>query len=328
MELKFSLYKLRFTSPLHIGDVRADYGVSHHTISSDSMYAALIATLAKIGEDIPKYGDLGCTISSLFPFCGNTLFFPRPLNLQVSVLDDARLAKTFKKITWLNTNDFLKALNGALTLSDSDKDRIYEGFLFEDSKNTPKKDFITSQITERVCVKSRTGESNTTPFYMDRVCFDENSGLFFIADGNTSHIDKALKLLKHEGLGTDRNVGNGNFEYSQDNLSWHLPDNANKIISLSSFIPTDKEQLATLLCGNDIAYDFERRGGWITTSPYNHIRKNVIYVFKAGSVFNKPQSAETIEGKIVNLKPNLPGNMKKIDHEIYRCGKAIMLPIA
>ena len=63
---QYTAYLLHFPGPLHIGDVRDDYGVSLKTISSDTMYAAITATLAKIGETIPEDGNLGCTISSLF----------------------------------------------------------------------------------------------------------------------------------------------------------------------------------------------------------------------------------------------------------------------
>ena len=56
---KFTIYKLHFTSPLHIGDARDDYSVSLKTIASDTMYAALTSCLAKLGESIPPKGDLG-----------------------------------------------------------------------------------------------------------------------------------------------------------------------------------------------------------------------------------------------------------------------------
>ncbi|KAA6311035.1 hypothetical protein EZS27_037765, partial [termite gut metagenome] len=40
--------------------------------------------------------------------------------------------------------------------------------------------------------------------------FKDYSGLFFVVLGDdTSLLDAAMEVLQHEGIGTDRNVGNG-----------------------------------------------------------------------------------------------------------------------
>jgi hypothetical protein len=70
MKETFLIYKLHFTTPLHLGDARDDYSVSLKSIASDTMYAALTACLAKIGKEIPPDGDLGFTIRKP----GNFLF--------------------------------------------------------------------------------------------------------------------------------------------------------------------------------------------------------------------------------------------------------------
>ena len=64
---KFKIYKLHFSSPLHISGSRDDSGLSLRTIQSDSLYAAIMATLAKVGTEIPSDGDLGFSLSSTFP---------------------------------------------------------------------------------------------------------------------------------------------------------------------------------------------------------------------------------------------------------------------
>ena len=64
----FKIYKLHFTSPLHIGDQHEDEGISLKTIASDTLQAALMACLAKIGTSIPETGELGFTLSSTFPY--------------------------------------------------------------------------------------------------------------------------------------------------------------------------------------------------------------------------------------------------------------------
>ena len=64
----YTVYKLHFTAPFHIGDNRDDFGSSLKSLSSDSMYAALTATLVHLGRHIPESGSLGCVLSALFPF--------------------------------------------------------------------------------------------------------------------------------------------------------------------------------------------------------------------------------------------------------------------
>ena len=327
---KFNIYKLHFTSPLHLGDAREDYGVSLKTIASDTMYAALISCLAKLGIEIPNNGDLGCTISSLFPFYQKdkgsdaVLFFPKALKQTLPTSEKAvEERKKVKKVAWLDAQAFSKMLKGEQLFDDTTIDNIQGVYLTDKEID---KDFISSQVSARVSV-SRDGQEDATPFYMDRITFKGYSGLYFIAEGNVELLEKALNLLQSEGIGTDRNVGNGYFEYTNCTLEIDIPNNAEHIIALSSFVPESKAQLQSMLESDDIAYDFQRRGGWITTSPHNTLRKNVIYAFTAASVFKSQCSGVECKGKVgVDLKPEISWD-DKLEHPIWRCGRALFLPI-
>ena len=324
-----TIYKLHFTTPVHLGDMRDDYGISLTTIASDTLYAAMISCLAKLGDEIPPDGDLGCTISSLFPFyqqdkaSEHVLFFPKPLKQVMPTSDKAvEERKKIKKVAWLDAAYFSKILNGEQLFTDNTLggNAIQGEFM----TNMPiDKDFVTSQVSARVTVP-RNGQDDATPYYMDRVSFKGYSGLFFIADGDASRLEKALNLLQSEGIGTDRNVGNGYFEYEKDVVDLVIPDSADFALSLSLFIPESKEQMRTMLDSDDVAYDFQRRGGWITTSPNNTLRKNVIYAFTAGSVLKCYCSGLETQGKVgIDLRPDLPS----VTHPVWRCGRALFLPI-
>ena len=328
----FNIYKLHFTSPLHLGDARDDYGVSLKTIASDTMYAALISCLAKLGEQIPKDGDLGCTISSLFPFYQKdkedknaVLFFPKPLKQTVppskKVVEER---KKIKKVAWLDASYFTEILQGEQLFDEQTiRGNAIQGEFMTDAHID--KDFISSQVSPRVTV-SRDFSVDAKPFYMDRIMFKGYSGLFFIATGNVESLEKALNLLQYEGIGTDRNVGNGYFEYEKDSIKLDIPDNSDYVMSLSSFVPESEDQLQGMLNSEDVAYDFQRRGGWITTPPYNTLRKNVIYSFTASSVFKSKCMELETKGRVgIDLKPDIiPDN--KLEH-IWRCGRALFLPI-
>ena len=300
---QYTIYRLHFTTPLHIGSQRDDYGLSLQSIASDTMYAAITATLANMGEGIPKDGDLGCVISGLFPYYSDgtkiEYYFPKPFCTRLSA-ESATERKKLKKQLWLPLAQF---------------EHVLQGKPLSESFEMP--DFIHSQVSERVQV-SRDGTEDATPFYMDRVFFSDQSGLFFLVEGETQWIDKALPLLALEGIGTDRNVGNGAFEYQQDVLSIAISNEGDHALTLSTFIPTDKEQL-TQAIDEYTSYELIRRGGWITTSPYNTFRKNAIYAFAAGSVFRGLRMGD---GRIVDLAPQ-----GLVEHPVWRCGKAFFLPI-
>ncbi len=329
MKIALQIYKLHFTDPLHIGDSHSDYGISQRTIQSDTFYAALTSCLAKLGKEIPKDGDLGFTISSLFPFyqkdggSNPIYFFPKPI-IQKLPEGNIENAKKIKKIVWLDKDYFNKVLRGeVLFKEEQDMDNIKGGYLtnghdFDSS-------FISDQVNPRVVV-SRSGKEDATPFYMDRVFFKESSGLFFMCKSKDeqakTRIEQALNILQHEGIGTDRNVGNGFFTYTTDSIELDISNDTNHIISLSVFIPESQEQINELVAGEDVGYDILRRGGWITTSPHLNLRKKSIYAFAQGSVFNYKTTDTIVElGKIENLKPD------DLLHNIYRCGKGLFLPI-
>ena len=313
---QFAAYLLHFPGPLHIGDMRDDYGVSLHTISSDTLYAAITATLAKMGKDIPANGDLGCVVSGAFPYYQTdaaaipTLFFPKPMAYTIPTTDNTQIKK-MKKVAWLDQYYLEQVLNGQDVAETDVQQHVHGSYLTKQSFEP----FIDSQVNARVTV-SRSGE-DAKPFYMDEVYFKGHSGLFFLAEGDTSLIDEALPLLAQEGVGTDRNVGHGYFEYKKEHFEIQVPDSADMGLILSTYIPADKLQLEQAIDNPYVAYELVRRGGWITSAPYNTLRKNAIYAFNAGSVL----SGNPV-GKIVDLAPK-----GLINHPVWRCGKTIVLPI-
>lgn len=333
----FKIYKLHFTAPLHISDQHEDLGNSQKVIQSDTLYAALMSCLAKNGEIMPKDGELGFTVSSLFPYfqkdkdCSPVYFLPIPMQSRQAELADVTKAKTVKKVQWLDSNLYSSVLSGESLFDGADSyiPYIQENYLTtyelpEDINGS--KEFVRSEVSQRVTLVSRTGEEDAKPFYVDKILFRYDAGLYFIAEGDTALLEKALHFLSMEGIGTDRNVGYGFFEYTTDTLSIDLPKDANHQLSLSLFIPESRDQLKALMNSERVAYDFVRRGGWITTYPYMTLRKNAIYGFVPGSVFRKDdEKAVTVMGKIVDLKPK---NIDvEITHHVWRNGKAIMIPI-
>lgn len=332
----YTVYKLRFTSPVHFGNGMDDYGVSLQTIQSDTIYAAVTSCLAKMGIDIPADGSLGCAISSAFPYYQESestkpvYFFPKPLRFSLPKLKDIGNAKKVKKVQWLDAEYFQRVINGQILFDGGNDVDCIRHRSFLTHSEIPK--FIVSEVSTRVTLPSRLGDEDAVPFHMDRVFFKDCSGLYFIADGDCSLLEKGLELLQYEGIGTDRNVGNGYFKYEKDIVSFKLPDSSDYAMSLSMFIPSDADNLETLLGKEGVSYDFARRGGWITDSLHSTIRKNVVYAFLPASVF-ATNNAPCVKGKLVNLQPEAFGEIIKTEnlggepHPVWRCGKAIFIPI-
>lgn len=333
----FKIFKLFFTAPLHIGDQHEDGSSSLRTIQSDTLYAALTSCLAKTGNTIPEDGDLGFTVSSLFPYYQQTTesspiyFFPMPLQSRQPELKDVSKAKKLKKVQWVDSTLYGNILNGTFSLTNAETLLPYIQGSYLTKEELPLNEdgsceFVNSEISQRVTLKSRTGQEDAKPYYVDKIVFRHHAGLFFLAEGDTTLLEKALRILSMEGIGTDRNIGFGFFDFSTDNITLELPQEADHQLALSLLIPESEEQLTQLMASDRVAYDFIRRGGWITTYPYTTIRKCAIYGFLPGSVLNKggDKTCDPI-GKITNLLPEI-GNLTP-DHPIWRSGRSIMLPI-
>jgi len=333
MKHKFNVFRLHFESPLHLGDEKEDYSESLRMFHSDSLYAAMTSALFKVGE-LPKdgtfNGDLGAVVSSLFPFyqkdteTSTIYFFPKLR--KVEILDESMLEKhkEIKKIKWLDQAIFEKQLNGNVASGFYSEANIQEEFL---STQKLPDNFISAQVFPRVTV-SRNGMEDAEPFYMERLFFKDYSGLFFIVTGELSLVRKALKILQYEGIGTDRTVGNGFFKLEEDVIELDLPSDPGHAMNLSLYLPDSEKKLQRQIEGKT-AYNLKKRGGWISTPPYNTLRKNRIYMFEEGGLFNSSENTYFSDGKIANLKPcteKLPKELKNI-HNIWRCGKALFLPL-
>lgn len=337
--VRFKVYRLHFTAPLHISDQREDASISQKTIHSDTLHAALISCLAKVGMPVPEDSDLGCVISDLFPYYQQkaddspTYFLPMPLQSTLPQLADPADAKKVKKVQWIDAALYGKMLQGEKFFSGNreDLDLIQASYLTKtplpkDAKGSY--DFVRSEVMQRVKIEDRTGKEPALPYYVDRISFKDYAGLYFLAIGKTSLLEKALQILEMEGIGTDRYVGYGFFETIKDgnDLVIDVPDDTHHLVSLSMFIPESEEQLYSLLGDDKVAYDFTRRGGWITTTPYNTLRKNAIYAFLPGSVFCGTTGKGYL-GRIADLKPEGEIGGQIVSHPIWRNGKSIMLPI-
>ncbi len=344
----FSLIRLKFHSPLHLSSGKADYDSSLEVLHSDTIKSAIfVAALELYGNKITENQIATETenknafldsfsVSSAFPYYKANdnfrYFFPKSLTTKVSISggDEMKNRKKEKKIKWLDQDYFSKSLQGALKeVCEKTVSGAYLSDVFKEDKDP---EIIKSEVMQRVTIP-RDG-SDAKPFYMDRLFFGENAGMFFLIEfhdkNNATYkqqVLNALTLLGENGFGTDRNVGNGNFspEYKENAIIFEANPTATMQMNLSLYCPEEQTEFAKIIKENDdkTAYSLVKRGGWLANpqeDKHRSLRKKSIYMFAEGSVFN---TKEKLVGKLVNLKPE--GEVFTNPHPIWRDGRAIFV---
>jgi len=150
------------------------------------------------------------------------------------------------------------------------------------------------------------------------------AGLFFLVKGNTKVIESALRLLRHLGIGGDRNIGKGTFDMTIEDFEIHEPSDYNAMVNLSLYTPANEEELKYFINhDNSNLFRFQReerigRVGFLAQSKY---KKKPVNCFKEGSIFPvHAKDWKRVWGKnqIVMSPPLSP-------HDIHYYGHGLML---
>lgn len=316
--MEFQTIYLRFTSPLHIGNHKPEgYEKSEIFLRSDTLLAAVMQTWALIGNEewIKQYIQKpDFFISSAFPFAASTSqtnhFFPRP-KMEWNIKDyNSRLSKRIKKIQWLDHSYFEKVIHHNQFDLLANQTHLQGSYLSTERV----KPVFEREIQDRVAV-ARDGQSDARPFTMERLRFNEGAGLYFLVKGEIDRLKTALEILQYEGIGTDRNVGNGQFHFTLGSIKINAPSDTNQSTNLGLYCPHSDE----LNAHPPISFGLLNRGGWVTSSSGTGLRKFSINMFQEGSVFN---GGDTILGRHdIDLKPS------PLDHPVYRSGRSLFIPV-
>jgi CRISPR-associated protein Csm4 len=310
--LDFDIIRMSFKSPLHISRGKDLYATSDAVLHSDTIKSAIFAAALQSGDTFFEKKDKiffdSFWLSSAMPFYGMDYFFQRPLSWEWDSED-----KDTKKITYLNQKDFESALKNQTSLS----------------LDYSKLSFWEKQQTQRVNIPHEIEDGESLPFYLEKLYFKDGAGLYFMIQTSNSDkeafLDKlmgVMRLLGDNGIGLQRNLGNGRFEVKRDKLTIEIPNDTNAVVSVSLYCP-NKEEIEDSSLKNSY-YQLMKRGGWLS-SPENEdfisFRKRSIHMFTEGSVF--PFLNLDVKGKVHNLKPE-----KVSMHEVWRDGRSIFLPIS
>jgi len=339
MHKSFTAIKLHFETPLHLSRGKSDYETGEDMLHSDTIKSAVFACgLQLYGEkNINKSFLESFKVTSAYPFYRDEFFFPKPMTrlpLEFPDIGEAIGAKKIKKLKFLGKSFFETVLKGKKR-SVEDKHLIQKGRFISDRLQDQEFTVIqTEETQQRVTVphEHETDQNGIpltpTPFYLQRLHFSRQAGLFFLTDATDEtliRLDHILKLLGDNGIGTDRNVGNGFFTHEIiEHFTLEIPETTSHQISLSLYLPR-KEELSELLL-SDSSYMLIKRGGYIASaalSKHMTFRKKSIYMFSEGSTFPNGQ----LEGKIEDLQPDIFQTSEKQGHPVWRDGMPIWVPI-
>lgn len=329
----FQIYELDFgNASLHLSRGKSNtYTDSESLLHSDSIKSAIFSTAIELfGEDEIKESFFDeFNVSSAFPVVKNKYFLPKPAHFGVGV-EDPKLRKSLNEVQFLELKFWEKYAKGL-----QDETHL--------TTRTILKSAFRSESTQRVWIKyAYEGKEDekgfdydklddedfnldSTPFYIEKKFLEKDHKLYFmiqITEGVKSdefykRMDGIMRLLGDNGIGLQRSIGNGHFVAQRKEITVDLPTNPNAQMSLSLYCPADATTLQELNLSQSF-YKLIKRGGWIST-PVTTFRKRSIYMFTEGSVFKTPTQPN---GKKENLQPAI-----FTDHEIWRDGSALFLPI-
>lgn len=322
---QFLITKLKFHSGLHISrGLSDDYSTSDGLLRSDTISGALASAYALLfgPNDIFNFIN-SIKNSSAYPFVGDTLFFPKPLiklPIDNEWIIEKGIAKNIKKAEFVEQQVFEKIIKFEKVFPE--KEHFKSNFWFESGNEA--KVILGKELQQRVYVP-RDGGENTTPFYLEKTFFSKGAGLFFIVEAEEESLKKLKRCLNHlalQGIGTDRSVGNGGFDYELKTIEINLPSDANMQMILSLWCPQQNEISIDFIKSS--SYQIVKRGGFMAGSEqekFRHLRKKSVYMFTECSVF----PIGSLKGKILdNIAPEWNDSLM---HKVYRDGRCIALPI-
>jgi len=329
----FSAIKLEFNSPLLISRGWGGYENSDFIIHSDTLKAAIYAVGLNLFPDWrDHYAEYNSqfSISSCFPYIKNEYFFPvlfPDKNQFILQGDDTNYVKILKKIEYLSKKTFEKFINGEKIIINTDQ-IIGEKFLVDHVSSENASVLFIEEVQQRVSVQP---DAQTRPFLVNRIHFKKNTGLFFLADFKNNEIKtkvlKVLKLLGSLGLGTDRTIGNGFFDFEpeqhvDEKFILNTPEKYNAFMNLGMYWPLMNE--VNSINWEKSSWNIVPRGGYIAGSEYvefRHLFKKTVFMFSPGSIF---QLSFLPKGSFGNLQPDWNDDRM---HKVYRCGQPVFIPV-
>jgi len=326
--MDYAVYKLEFTTALHIGNDSgsATLPSAEMTIHSDTLFSALcIESIQAGGKELLRElytrvwsGEL--IFSDLFPYRNENYFLPKPILKDESLAGTHNIKehKAFKRLKYISASsmaDYLAFLRGRGKFDVVKAGEMLEGMSI-------------SEVRHWVSIK---GQDEPQPYHVGCLKFNRDSGLYLIVayqrEEDISLVTRLLEALSLSGIGGKRSAGLGKFNiddpifldapYSEglEALADLLKNKGGAWqMLLNTALPRD-EELDQACDGG--SYTLVRRGGFVQSDRYypHQVKKRLIYAFAPGSCFKVP----------------FAGDIYDVSHEgghpVYRCLKPMFMEV-
>lgn len=149
----------------------------------------------------------------------------------------------------------------------------------------------------------------------------EEGGLFFLVRGNFEILEAPLRLLRHLGVGGDRNIGKGTFDISWEDFQLAEPSQrANAVCNLSLYFPDSAHiDLIQNSSSPAIRYELTHRSGIRGGFMQRYQRKPIVDMIQEGAVLPILPNTDHY-GSNVYL-----GNDHRENHKLWQYGYGFMV---
>ena len=356
---EWSVYKLAFPpgSGVHFGRLGMEREESAEAFPSDSMFSALVSTLAYVSgpeevvawtkpfaEGLPPF-----LLSSAFPRAGDVLLLPMPLLIpkpsEGGEAGRRSMRKQLKRLRYVSHGVFQLILQG-VSLEDISENSLPlqngQTWIREEEVEALPKPWAnrspSSLRSAKVWNNSRVPRvtldrmSNRSLIYqMGRVTFAEGCGLWLAVEWRDKDpvwresFEALLTHLGDQGLGGGRSVGYGGFAW-ESGLSPDLPpaEGHSGFLTLSRYHPTLAE-LEQQVLGHGGAYQLTSVGGWFKTPGISTQRRKSLRLAIEGSALR--QVGKGPWGDLSDVQPEYEAVEQNVGHSIWRYGYAMPIGV-
>lgn len=330
-------------SPFHIGEagigIEKVAGYPH----SDTLFSAICLSHLQLYGEVDflrnfKDGSPPFLLSSAFPYYKvrdkMIFFFPKP-HVPLWSYQESRFIKDLKDVHFLSKQVFeewlAEGFESVLEGLKSGRFRIVDKSILTSVNEV---DFLETEklqlCRDLTTPRNRLNRLNMSSdlYYAGATLYHLNSGMYFLLDlkENSEFFGRVfccLNLLRDEGIGGERTIGYGRFDYFSEKLDILEPDDAEAFLTLSLYHPTLEEVEKFLAKKERWSYRLITRGGYPQSPLIRHYRlRRSVRMMVEGSVFPK------VEGK------NVYGDFLEVlteeetgAHAVYRYGYAFPIAI-
>jgi CRISPR-associated protein Csm4 len=310
------------------------------TLGSDSLFAALVARLARSSNParVEEFcrpfvsGSPPFVLTSTFPLAGRVRFFPPPITSRTPDSSQAS-HKLIKKVLFVSESLYRKLLDGEMLSSLGEIHPLQNGKVWASKaeiKDLPV-ELVKAGVNlwaeeQRPRVSLDRASQASLLYFTGQVTFAAGCGLWFglrwlqLDPALQQQLAALLADLADAGLGAERNSGLGGARIQPlDDLTLPDAEAAGRWTTLSRYLPGSDE--TSILAHPGSAYTIRSIGGWLDSPARTGQRRRNINLLAEGSVLGSLPCP--VPGQVVDVRPVYESDPDPLGHPVYRSGLAL-----